>query len=122
MIEEFLTSYSKKSTKGVYRSGVYAFLDFYFKHRRKNQRENTLEDQKWYEDAAQRYFSEAHDYGDDLEKFAISMEQRPPYTARSYMNAFKELLSYNKIDLSHRDNKKIKARLPKGKTRTVERD
>lgn len=104
----------------VYRSGIYAFLDAVYEHKRAS-RIPTADEVQWYEDAADRYFTTDRDYHNDLMRFATSMSTRPPWTARSYLNSVKEFLTEQDVEFSQRDLKRVRSKLPKGGARTVEK-
>lgn len=108
-IQEFLELYPKKSTKSVYRAGIRAFLKFVY-------------GEGDFEALASRYFQEQRDYLDDLVRFASSLNERPPHTARTYIAAVKEYFLFNRVEFTQRELKHIRLKLPKGNARTVEKD
>jgi len=119
-IKNFLSLYSSSNTRGVYRSGIYAFFDAMYEHKRTG-RIPTAEDIAWYEDTAARFFSDSRDFQNDLMKFAASLSNRPPWTAKSYVNSVKEFMTEQGIEFSQREIKRVRTKLPKGGARTVEK-
>jgi integrase len=75
-----------------------------------------------YEDLAARYLSEENNYAEDLRKYAASMQDIPPKTAAIRMTGIKEYLFFNDIEFSEKCIRQIKARMPRGGARTIERD
>jgi integrase len=120
-INDFLDLYAKSSSKSVYRSGLYSFLEFTYGTVRKNKRV-TEEEVEQFEALAVRYLSEERDYAEDLMRYAVYLHDKPPYTARTYLNAIREFLAHNGIEFSQRQLKTISGKLPKGNSRTVEKD
>ncbi len=118
---EFLELYAKKSTKDVYRAGIFEFLDFIYGRQRKGKRV-TKEEKEKYEELSKQYFNEERDSLDDVTRFAASLYEKPPWTAKGYLNATKEFLAENGIEFSQRELKRIRNKLPKGNARTVDKD
>jgi integrase len=120
-IAEFLDLYSKPTTKQVYRGSIHAFLEFIYGKKRVGRRATKSEIAE-FEHLAKQYFSENRDYADDLLRFAASLNSKPPKTAKTYMGGVKEYLGYNDIELTQRQLKTIRLKLPKGNARTIEKD
>ena len=121
ILEEFLNIYSSKSTKVVYKSAIFKFLEVVYGISRKGKKPSEKEKIKL-EKLANKYFSGERDYFKDLLKFATSLNDVPPKTAKTYFASVKEFLFYNNIEISFRDLKNIKRKLPKGNARTEELD
>ena len=120
-LEEFLNFYSSKSTVAVYRSGIYKFLEVVYDISRKGKKLSIKEKDKL-EKIADQYFNEERDYVKDLLNYAALLSDAPPKTAKVYFTGVKEFLLFNDIELSHRDLKNVKRKLPKGSARTEELD
>jgi len=124
-IAEFLELYSKKTTKSSYRTGVLHFLDFVYGKQRKGSRVRSERELEKYEKLAERYLKEVkneRDVFNDLLRFAASLSDKPPLTARTYFAGVKEFLASYDIELTTQQVKRIRNKLPKGKSRTVEAD
>lgn len=120
-IGEFLDLYPKRNSKLVYRAGIHAFLEFIYGSNRSSVKA-TKKEMVEFEKLAEQYFSEKRDYADDLVRFAASLHTKPPMSAKSYMAGVKEYLGYNGVELTQRQLKTIRLKLPKGNARTVEKD
>lgn len=121
-IEKFLSLYPKSSTKGVYRAGIYDFLDLVYGRVRKAKR-TTKEEMRKYEELADRYFSEQRNYFDDLLRFVAHMNGNAPIGAKAKIAGVKEFLSYYGVEFTQRQLKHLSSKMPKGKTSwTVEKD
>ena len=113
-VEDFLASYSKTSTARAYRSGIYSFFDHcYGKVRQENKA--TERDKKRYEELNQQYFSEDREHINDLITFIVSMDGSPPSTIKLKLNAVKELLRFNGVELSQSELRTLKHKTPKAK-------
>jgi len=121
-IQEFLELYNKERTVYTYQSGVRAFLDcVYDRPRVKARGFKGRQKHEEYEALARQYLSEDRDIGRDLLLFAAMFKDKPPYTARIYMTAVREFLDYHGIELSKRELKNVRRKMPKGKSRTTEK-
>jgi integrase len=121
-IEKFLDIYPKKTTQGVYRAGVYNFIDCLYGKVRKG-KQVTKDEKKVYETFAERYFTEGRDYFEDLLTFAAYMHGSAPTGARAKIAGVVEFLSYYDVELTQKQRKQLSTKLPKGKTsRTAEKD
>jgi integrase/regulator of replication initiation timing len=120
-LDKFFGLYPKKSTVGVYRAGIYDFLNCLYGEVRKGTAA-TKEEQERYGQLAEHYFTEDRDYFDDLLKFAAYMYNKPAIGARAKIAGVKEFLSYNGVELTQNQLKRLSTKLPKGKTRTAEKD
>lgn len=120
-IENFLSLYAKNSSKGVRRAGLYAFLEYIGDVKRKSGRAMGAETSQ-FENCMKEYSDVKRDYYDDVLRFAVSLNNKPPLTARSYISSVKEYFGYNGIEFTAYQLKNIRFKLPKGKTRTEEAD
>lgn len=120
-IADYLKNYTNESTKSGYVSSVYAFLDFIYGKQRAGVRA-TEEDKPKYEKLVDKYLKEKRDYPEDITKFAVSLHSRAPLSARQTFNCVTGFFSYYNRELSAKDEKFIRRRLPKGNVRTIEKD
>jgi len=66
--------------------------------------------------------TESRDYDSDMLKFANSLKNRPALSAKQVYRTVKEFLSYHDIEVSKKNQKKIKnAIMPKGGVATIEK-
>jgi len=121
VLSEFLDLYPVINTKRGYKGGMMAFLDYVYGPQRKA-RQATIEEWKQYESLADQYVSENRDYINDLMLFNASNNEIPPLTAKMRYNAVKEFYAFIGFELSPREQKRVRAKLPKGSSRTIERD
>ncbi|MDY6966616.1 MAG: site-specific integrase [Halobacteriota archaeon] len=110
-IDGFLSRYSKHNTIKSYRASIYMFLDFFYGKVRQGSRA-TKEERKKYEELNKKYFSEEHDHLDDLIRFIVWMDGKPPATIKVKISGVKEWLSYNEIELTQRQLKALQHKLP----------
>ena len=120
-LNEFLDFYPSESTKRVYKSGIFKFLEVVYGISRKGKKLSKKERIKL-EELADQYFNEERDYSKDLLNFAVSFNGTPPKSAKTYFASVKEFLFYNNIEIPYRDLKNIKRKIPKGNARTEEHD
>ena len=120
-VKEFLDLYTNKGTKTGYKSAIISFVECIYGQKRKGNR-ITKKENEYFIKLADNYFTEERKHYEDLLKFAVSLNQNPPKTARMYLSAIKEFLSYNEIEFSQRQLKVIRLKLPKDNARTVEND
>ena len=121
-IRQFLDLHPKRNTKGVYRAGIFDFLDFIYGRVRKGKRA-TKKEMEEYERLADKYFEEERDHFDDLLKFIAHMNGGPPIGQKAKIAGVKEFLSYYGVEFTQRQLKQLSTKMPKGKTaRTAEKD
>ena len=120
-IQDFLAELRTKNTKSTYQSGIYAFLDWKYGKQRSGRCVSSEEIPR-YEKLAADYLSIENNYAEDLRRYAASMQEIAPTTARARMSGIKEYLFFNDIEFSEKSKRQIKSRMPKGGARTVERD
>jgi len=113
-IENFIEQYPKQNTKKSYRAGVYSFIDSIFGDIRSG-RIATKEEQDKYEELSARYFTEERNHLEDLVRFINNMNGTPPATTKLKVVATKEWLNYNDIELSQKDLRTLRKRMPKAK-------
>ncbi len=120
-LEVFLGFYQNKSTRIGYSVAVRSFIDSVYGRQRKGYRVNKREKAE-YERLVDCYLSETRDYKEDLMRYAVSLQDRPPLSARKTFTYVKEFLAAHDIELKSMDLKRIRSKLPKGGPRTIERD
>ena len=114
VIKEWLNSFNSKSTKNTYSSGLKMFI-------------KTVIGTGGFDRNIQQYVSQVKKGRDpfkDLVTYASSLTQRPPKTAKVYMTSVISFLEYElNFELSKKQKRQLKTRLPKGKrARTIEDD
>jgi len=120
-IADYLKHYNNPSTAGGYTSAVYAFIDFIYGNQRKGKKV-THEEKEIYENLVDRYIEDKRNYSEDMAGFVVSMQSRPPLSAKQTFTSAKEFFNYYNLQLPAKDLKFIRHKLPKGKVRTIERD
>lgn len=98
-----------------------AFLDFIYGPQRVG-RQATPEEWSRYERLAEQYRTEDRDRINDLMRFNASNANIPPLTAKTRNNAVKEFYAHIGFEMTPREQKKARLKLPKGSARTIERD
>jgi integrase len=120
-IGNFISELRTKNTKITYKSSLFAFLDWKYGAQRSGKGVSPKELER-YETFGDRYISENNDYAKDLKDFAVSTQGIPPMTARIRMASIKMFLEYHDIELSNKQVKDIKKKMPRGMAATIERD
>lgn len=120
-LADYLKHYSNTSTAGGYSSAVYAFLDYIYGKQRKGSRVTDLE-KDLYEELIDSYLKEKRNYSEDMARFVVSLQTRPPLSARQTFTSAKEFFNYYNLELPAKDLKFIRHKLPKGSVRTIEKD
>lgn len=120
-IQNFLDLYPKRNSRLVYSAGINCFFEFIYGFKKEGKKV-TESERKQFEKLAEQYFSEGRDIPDDLLRFSAYLHTKPPKTAKSYMAGVKEYLGYNDVELTTRESKQIRLKLPRGGVRTVEKD
>lgn len=122
-IKSFIGMYPKSNTKRNYRSAIYDFLDFFNGGRVRAGKQISEDEKPKYEELCQRYFSEKRDYIGDLIAFAGGMNGKAPATINLKMAVVREWFEYNGVELTQREIKTLRHKLPSAKgSWTVERD
>jgi len=120
-IADYLKHYSNASTAGGYASAVYIFLDHIYGKQRKGAR--VTDDEKGlYEKLVDKYLKEKRNYSQDMAGFVVSLQTRPPLSARQTFTFAKEFFNYYDLELPAKDLKFIRHKLPKGNVRTIDKD
>ena len=120
-IGDYLKHYDNQSTAGGYSSAVYSFIDFIYGKQRKGIRV-TVEEKEQYEKLVEKYLKEKRNYSEDMAGFVVSMQSRPPLSARQTFTFAKEFFNHYDLELPAKDLKFIRNKLPKGNVRTIEKD
>jgi len=122
-MSDFLAFYPNQNTFRNYRAALMAFVDWKYGPQRQG-REATKEELERYEQLIDTYVSNNPDYLQDFIRYAASLshDRLPPHTARGRFVIWKEFLAEQGVEIKSRDLKRIRNKLPKGSTRTVERD
>ena len=113
--------YPNESTKAVYKSGIFKFMESVYNKSRTNVRPTKKQIAELTK-LSTEYFNTERNHAKDLMKFVISLNESPPKTAKVYFAGVKEFLLTNGVELSHRELKNLKLKLPKGNARTEEVD
>jgi integrase len=121
-IADYLKNYSNASTSACIGCAVYNYLDYIYgeKHRKGNRVTN--EEKKQYEKLVDKYLKEKRNFSEDMAGFVVSLQNRPPLSARQTFSLTKDFFSYYDRELSAKDLKFIRHKLPKGNVRTVDMD
>lgn len=120
-IADYLKHYDNQSTAGGYSSAVYSFLDFIYGKQREGIRVTTAEKAK-YEKLVDKYIKEKRNYSEDMAGFVVSLQTRPPLSARQTFTFTKEFFNHYNLELPAKEMKFIRHKLPKGNVRTIEKD
>jgi len=122
-MSDFLALYPNENTFRNYRAGLMAFVDWKYGPQRKG-REVKKEELLLYEQLIDEYVDSDPDYLQDFLRYTAASAHagKPPHTARNHFVIWKEFLAELGIEIKTRDLKRIRTKLPKGSTRTVERD
>jgi integrase len=120
-IADYLKHYSNASTSGGYASAVYTYLDHIYGKQRKGNHV-TSEEKDRYETLVDKYLKEKRKYSEDMANFVVSLQTRPPLSARQTFTFAKEFFNYYNLELPAKDLKFIRHKLPKGNVRTIDKD
>lgn len=120
-LADYLKNYSNQSTAIGYSTAVYSFIDYIYGKQRQNTRV-TNEEKAKYEKLIERYLEEKRKYPEDMTGFVVSLQSRPPQSARQVFTFVKEFFNHYDRELPAKDLKFIRNKLPKGNTRTIEKD
>ncbi|MCD4845148.1 MAG: site-specific integrase [Methanosarcinales archaeon] len=118
-LEKFLKNLRTDSTRKNYRSGIISFIEFIYEVEREGKRATKAENERFFE-LADKYLDQERNYEDDLREFAVSLQSKPPMTARSYFTAVEKFLFRSGIELKARTLDDIKGLLPRGGAKGVE--
>lgn len=107
-IQDFLDLYGKNTQKS-YRCTIKAFL-------------NSVDNRKMdIEEKATKYFAEHQNYEKNINRFYISLKNKPPKTIKLNLAGTKSFLKYNKVELSESFWKTVKKRIKGSKALTIDR-
>lgn len=120
-IADYLKHYDNPSTAGGYSAAVYTYLDFIYGKQRTGARV-TDEEKKRYEKLLDKYLKEKRDFPGDMAGFVVSLQSRPPLSARQTFTFVKEFFNHYDRELPAKNLKFIRHKLPKGNVRTIEKD
>jgi integrase len=120
-LADYLKHYDNQSTAGGYSSAVYSFIDFIYGKQREGIRVTADEKMK-YEKLIDKYLKEKRDYAEDMAGFVVSLQTRPPLSARQTFTFAKEFFNHYDLELPAKNMKFIRNKLPKGNSRTIEKD
>lgn len=120
-IADYLKHYDNESTAGGYTTSLYLFLDFIYGKQRAGGRVSDTE-KEVYEKFVDKYLKEKRNFSKDMAEFVITLQSRPPLSARQTFNSVKAFFEYYDRTLPAKDLKFIRYKLPKGSARTVEKD
>lgn len=122
-MSDFLALYPKQNTFRNYRAGLMAFADWKYGPQRQG-REATRNELETYERLIDEYLASDPDYLQDFIQYtaAGAAAKKAPHTARNHFVIWKEFLAEQGIEIKTRELKRIRTKLPKGSTRTIERD
>jgi integrase len=120
-IADFLKHYDNLSTAHGYMTALFQFLDFIYGRQRKGVKVTEDEREK-YEKLVDKYLKEKRDYSKDMAEFVITLQSRPPLSARQTFSATRGFFEYYDKSLPAKDLKFIQYKLPKGSSRTIEKD
>ena len=108
-VEKFFETFTSESTIRTYR---YVLRTFY----------RCIYDEKLtLQEYVQRYFSEKRQYAEDIEKFFVSIKDRPPKTVKLMLAGVKTFLMENDIELRQSFWKKLKRRTKGSRAVTLDR-
>jgi len=120
-IADYLKHYDNESTAGGYTTSLYLFLDFIYGKQRAGGRVSDTE-KEVYEKLVDKYLKEKRNFSKDMAEFVITLQSRPPLSARQTFNSVKAFFEYYDRTLPAKDLKFIRYKLPKGNARTIEKD
>jgi len=119
-ISEFCAQYPNSRTRKVYASPIFSFLAYIYNLPR--EKKITSNHQAKYETLADQYLKDERNYSRDLISYAASFEGKPPKTARCYVSAVREFLIYYDVEISPKESRSLRNKLPKDGAATIERD
>lgn len=120
-IADYLKHYSNASTAGGYSSAVFTFLDHIYGKQRKGA-QVTADEKENYEKLVDKYLKAKRNYSEDMGGFVVSLQTRPPLSARQTFTFTKGFFDYYDLELPAKDLKFIRHKLPKGNVRTIDKD
>ena len=120
---EFINSYPKKGTRQVKRSGLISFFDHIYGRPGEWIGKKIVKDLTPYDKYSYKYLSEKRDYTKDIISYIAGDNSPKGMGIKPYVSAVKEFLLFNDIELTQKQERMIRGRMPKGKRgRTKEDD
>jgi integrase len=119
-IADFVKQYSNAQTRMAYASSIYSYLAFIYDFQK--DKKVTPSKAEKYETLAERYISEDRNHSQDLKLYVATFEGKPAKTCKCYVSAVQEFFLHNDIEISPKEKKSLKNKMPKGGAATVERD
>ncbi len=119
-IADFIAQYPNNQTRMAYASAIYGFLCFVYNI--KKDKKVTPKYREKYELLADRYLSEERNHSHDLVLYAAHFGKNPAKTTRCYVSTISEFMVYHDIQISEKDTRSLKNKMPKGGAATVERE
>ena len=119
-VEAWAIQYRNRNTRSTYTSSVYNFLAAVYDLER--EKRVTPENSGKWEALAVRYLDEDRDHAADLMLFVGSMAGRPPMTVKRYVSAVREWFIHYDRELTGKQERQLRQRLPKGGAVTIEKD
>jgi len=114
-IRDFLNQYPGRGTRYSYSTGVNAFISFIYQFKRAKGQRITPEDRAQLEMFAERYVMEGRNYEQDMINFSNYCTQHyAPTSGRLFVTIAKEFLSFNDIEFTRKQEKKIRNKIPNG--------
>lgn len=104
----------------AYASSVYSYIAFIYGFQK--DKKVTPSKAEKYESLAEKYVTENRNYSQDLIHYAATFEGKPAKTCKSYVSAVQEFLLHNDIEISPKEKRSLKNKMPGGGAATVERD
>ena len=118
-LEKFLKNLRTDSTRKNYRSGIICFIEFIYEVQREGKRATKAENERFFE-LADQYLDQERNYEDDLREFAVSLQSKPPMTARNYFTSIERFLFRSGVEIKVRTLDDIRKSLPRGGAKGVE--
>ncbi len=114
-IADFLSTYQTPGTRRSYGGAVRAFLDAVYGPQPRVGAHSHMapEDRERYETLAGEYLAGNRDHADDIIR-VLARWTVAPQTAHMRVAAVSEFLTHHGIDLTDRDRKRIRSKLPRG--------
>ena len=122
-VTEYINSYPKKRTRQSKRSGLISFFDHIYGRPEEWVGKKKVKDITPYDVYSNKYLSEKRDYIKDIIGYIASDDCPKGMGIKPYVSAIKEFLLFNDIELTQKQERMIRGRMPKGKRgRTKEDD
>ena len=113
-LADFLNQLPNPNTRYTNASGVISFLSHVYNFTRTG-KHLSPEERKTIELLADKYFIEGRDYEKDLILFSNHCSvNNAPTTGRLYVSIVREFLSFNNVDLTRKQERNVKKKIPRG--------